>query len=117
MTHPSDEQLNDYFERQLSPADYVEVSRHLDVCPDCALVVAELQEIVREAASLAPMTPPAHVWNQIESRLRPTSNELRLPPNAATATAAKAGGQKTEATGTWRTQWGPVWALATAALV
>jgi len=140
MTHPTDEQLNDYFERELSPADYVEVSRHVEVCPDCARVVAELQQIVREAASLEPMTPPAHVWNQIESRLRPTesaflegqraegkgqraegrgqkaaaydqldSNELRRP---AEAQRAKAEGHRG-----WRTQWGPVWALATAALV
>jgi hypothetical protein len=101
MTHPTDEQLNDYLERELSPADYVEVSRHVEACPDCARVVAELQQIVREAASLEPMTPPAHVWNQIDSQLRP-----------AEAQSAKAGGQ-----GGWRTQWGPVWALATAALV
>ena len=133
MTHPSDEQLNDFLERELSPADHVELSRHVDACPDCARVVAELQQIVREAASLEPMSPPVHVWNEIERQLRPAqdafrigqraesegqkaaayaqsdSNELRRP---AEAQSAKAGGQ-----GRWRTQWGPVWALATAALV
>ena len=118
MTHPSDEQLNDFLERELSPADHVEVSRHVDVCPDCAQVVAELQQIMRDAASLEPMSPPAHVWTQIESQRRVTqpaayaqlgSNELRRP---AEARSAKAGGQWR-----WRTQWGPAWALATAALV
>lgn len=92
MTHPTDEQLNDYLERELSPADHVEVSRHVDGCPDCALVIAELQQILREAASLEPLTPPAHVWNQVERRLQAT--HAAVP-----------------------TRWGPAWALATAALV
>ena len=126
MTHPSDEQLNDFLERELSPADHVEVSRHVDVCPDCALVVAELQRIVRDAASLEPMKPPPHVWHQIERQVRTTtatdvegpraaayaeleSNQLRRP---AEAQRAKAGGQ-----GRWRAQWRPAWVLATAALV
>jgi hypothetical protein len=97
MTHPTDEQLNEYVERALSPADDVDVVRHVEGCSQCALVVADLQQITREAASLGPVTPPAHVWKQIESQL---------------------GGNKAEGRGKrWATQWGPAWALATAALV
>jgi hypothetical protein len=144
MIHPSDEQLNDYIERELGPADHADVTRHVDVCPDCARVIAELQQILRDAASLEPMAPPAHVWKQVERRVRATpgtalggqepgqradgrgqeakearqraaadaqagANVLRRP---AAASGAQARGQ-----GTWRTQWGPAWALATAALV
>jgi anti-sigma factor RsiW len=122
MTHPSDEQLNDLLERELSPADHVEVSRHVETCPHCALVVAELQQIMRDAASLQPMTPPDHLWNQIGGQLRATDegqraaayaqldpNELRRP---AEAQGAKAGRQTL-----WRMHGGPAWALATAALI
>ena len=49
MTHPSEETLNDYIERELSPAEHVQVATHLDTCRDCALVVAEIQQIVRDA--------------------------------------------------------------------
>jgi hypothetical protein len=120
MTHPSDQQLNDFLERELSPADYVEVSRHVDACPGCALVVAELQQIMRAAASLEPMTPPAHVWGQIESRLGATA---AATPGGQSAEdegqRAEGRGQRAEGRGwaPWRTQWGPAWALATAALV
>ena len=89
MTHPTSEQLNEYLERALSPADYVDVVRHVEGCSQCALVVADIQQIIREAASLGHVTPPVHVWTNIESRL----------------------GNR------WKTQWGPAWALATAALV
>jgi hypothetical protein len=124
MTHPSDEQLNDFLERELSPADHVEVSRHVDACPDCALVVAELQQIVRAAASLPPMTPPAHVWGRIESRLGAAGATPLRGKRADEGQRADEGhradeGQRADGRRQtrWRTQWGPAWALATAALV
>jgi hypothetical protein len=97
MTHPTNEQLNEYVERALSPVEYVDVVKHVEGCSQCALVVADLQQIIRDAASLGPVAPPAHVWKQIESQL---------------------GGKRVEERGKrWTTQWGPAWALATAALV
>ncbi len=92
MTHPSNEQLNEYVERALSPADYVDVMRHVDGCSECSVVVADLQQIIREAASLEHVPPPVHVWKQIESQLGSRGRRRK-------------------------TQWGPAWALATAALV
>jgi hypothetical protein len=104
MTHPTNEQLNEYVERALSPADDVDVVRHVEACSQCALVVADLQQITREAASLGPVTPPTHVWKQIESQLGGMREEGR--------------GKRGEGRGErWTTQWGPAWALATAALV
>jgi hypothetical protein len=93
MPHPTNEQLNEYVERALGPADHVDVMRHVQGCSECSLVVADLQQIIREAASLGHVTPPVHVWKQIESQLG-TRGQQR-----------------------WTTQWGPAWALATAALV
>ena len=69
MTHPTEDTLNDYIERELSPAEQVRVATHLETCADCALVVAELQQIVREASALGPIQPPEHVWNLIQSKV------------------------------------------------
>ena len=76
MTHPSDETLNDYVERELSPAEHVRVAEHLENCSECALLVAELQHIIREATALGPVAPPPHVWTQIQAKLgdRPASS-------------------------------------------
>ena len=67
MTHPTEETLNDYIERDLNPAEHVRVAAHLENCPDCALFVADMQQIVRDASSLGPITPPAHIWAAIKS--------------------------------------------------
>ena len=69
MTHPSDETLNDYVERELSPAEQVRVATHLETCSECAIVVSDIQEIVREASALGPLEPPAHVWASLQEKL------------------------------------------------
>jgi hypothetical protein len=67
MTHPSEETLNDYIERDLNPAEHVRVAAHLEACPDCALFVADMHQIMRDASALGPLTPPPHVWTAIKS--------------------------------------------------
>ena len=69
MTHPNEEILNDYVERELTPAEQVRVATHVEACGECALVVAEIQQVVRDAAALGPITPPPHVWTLIQARL------------------------------------------------
>jgi hypothetical protein len=69
MTHPNEETLNDYVERELSPAEQVRVATHVEACGECALVVAEIQQVVRDAAALGPIPPPPHVWALIQARL------------------------------------------------
>ena len=73
MTHPSEETLNDYVERELNPAEQVRVATHVEACGECAVVVAEIQQVVRDAAALGPMTPPPHVWTLIQARLAPST--------------------------------------------
>lgn len=97
MTHPTEDTLNDYIERELSPAEHVRVATHLETCAECALVVAEFQQIVREAAALGPIQPPEHVWTAIQSQV-----------------ASPAQSQKSKAQGLWPRY---AWALATAALI
>jgi hypothetical protein len=75
MTHPSEETLNDYVERDLTPAEHVRVATHLETCADCALFVTDVQQIARDASALGPMEPPPQVWNRIQSSIvhRPAS--------------------------------------------
>jgi hypothetical protein len=100
MTHPSEETLNNYVERELSPAEHVQIASHVDNCGDCALVVAEIEHVLREASTLGPITPPAHVWTQLQARL--ASEEPRAEWREPIAQRLKPAG--------W-------WALATAAMV
>src|SRR5688500_16397607 len=72
MTHPTEETLNDFIERELSPAEHVRIATHLESCGECALVVAEIQQVVRDASALGPLAPPPHVWSLIQDRLDAT---------------------------------------------
>ena len=82
MTHPSEETLNDFIERDLTPAEHVRVAAHIEACPDCALFVADMQQIVRDASALGPLAPPPHVWSAIQSRLDSAQPKAHSPePN------------------------------------
>ena len=100
MNHPTEETLNDYLERELTPAEHVRVATHLDACADCALIVAELQQIVRDASALGPIEPPEHVWAAIKSTV-----DSRQSP---------VGSPEPKVHSVWPRY---AWALATAALV
>ena len=107
MTHPSEETLNDYVERDLSPAEHVRVARHVETCADCSRFVADIQQLVREAAKLGPLEPPPHVWTAVKSQVdSPEPTAQRLKPTAQ-GLAPK-----------YHRPWPRIaWALATAALV
>jgi hypothetical protein len=107
MTHPTEETLNDYIERELSPAEHVRIATHLDTCPDCALVVADIQQLVRDAAALGPMEPPPHVWERVKSLVDSQQSQVDSRESAVQS-------QKPKAQGLWPRY---AWALATAALV
>jgi hypothetical protein len=77
MTHPSEEVLNDYVERELSPAEHVRIATHLETCAECALVIDEFQQIVRDASALGPIVPPPHVWTAIQARLEQSTVDSR----------------------------------------
>jgi len=102
MTHPNEETLNDYVERELSPAEQVHVATHLEICSECALVVGEIQQIVRDAAALGPLEPPDRVWQQLAQSIGASrqSSGVRQSPGASQTLSARF-----------------AWAMATAALV
>jgi hypothetical protein len=105
MTHPTEETLNDYIERELSPAEQVRVATHLETCADCALVVAEFQQIVREASALGPMEPPEHVWTKLSQSI--------VDSRQSTVDSPESTVQSRESR-VWPRY---AWALATAALI
>jgi anti-sigma factor RsiW len=115
MTHPTDETLNDYVERELSPAEHVRVATHLETCADCAHLVADIQQIVRDAAALGPAEPPAYVWERLAQSIvdnrQSTIDSLQVPAESQQVPAAS---PKPRAQSLWpRFAWG----LATAAMV
>src|SRR5688500_12083865 len=108
MTHPTEETLNDYLERELSPAEQVRVATHLETCADCALVVAEFQQVVREASALGPLTPPEHVWTRLAQSI------VDSRQSAVDSRKSTVDRRWTMDDGRW-TRF--AWAMATAALV
>ena len=118
MTHPTDETLNGYVERELSPAEHVRVATHLEACAECTLVVAEIQQIVRDAAALGPIAPPEHIWSVIQSKLEPRAesleSEAQSPQPKAQILQPKAQTLEPKVHSLWPRLG---WAFATAALV
>jgi hypothetical protein len=104
MIHPSEETLNDFIERDLTPAEHVRVAAHIETCPDCALFVADVQQIVRDASSLGPLTPPPHVWAGIKSHVDSRQSIVDSPESKVQSRPSSA----------WVKF---AWAAATAALV
>ncbi|HEY0284525.1 MAG TPA: hypothetical protein VGC23_03990 [Vicinamibacterales bacterium] len=82
MTHPNEETLNDYVERELSPAEQVRVATHVEACCECALVVAEIQQVVHDAAALGAIIPPPHVWTLIQARIGDRPSAIVDRPSA-----------------------------------
>jgi hypothetical protein len=121
MTHPNEETLNDYVERELSPAEQVRVATHVEACGECALVVAEIQQVVRDAAALGPIPPPPHVWALIQAQLQSPESKVEGPES-------KVEGPESKVQSPWSRVQSPqsgvgrgwsrfAWAAATAALV
>ncbi len=52
----------------ISPAEVVEVKEHLNSCPRCAGLYADLRAIVSEASELPLFEPEPHVWNRLRSQ-------------------------------------------------
>ena len=112
MTHPNEETLNDYVERELSPAEQVRVATHVEACGECALVVAEIQQVVRDAAALGPIAPPPHVWRLIQARLAQSAVDSQESIVRSPWPAVQS--QESRVSRNW-TRF--AWAAATAALV
>lgn len=63
-------QLSDYLDGDLDPRDEAGVETHLDACPKCRKVLADLRSVVDTARQL-PLAPvEIELWPAIETRIR-----------------------------------------------
>jgi anti-sigma factor RsiW len=69
MTDQWTDRLSDYVDEALAPAERAALDAHLESCPECARVLAELREIVACAANLPPRPPASDLWPDIAARL------------------------------------------------
>jgi len=106
--HLKDETINDYIDDALTPAERASVEQHLAGCGDCALVAAELKQIVSDTRALAPLQPAERVWTSVAAQFADDvaaakTNVVRLEKRRKTPFAI------------W--SWRPAWAIVTAAMV
>jgi hypothetical protein len=73
--HPDELVIGDYVDGALDAARRAEVERHLEQCPECRELVADLAEIRRLAAALEHRQPPARAWNRLERAIQRESKE------------------------------------------
>lgn len=88
----------------LAPAERARVEAHLDQCPSCRALLADLEAIRREARQLPRAEPPAALWTRIADGLRaqgvggagrktgPSSNRTRWLAAAAAVVVLTVGG-------------------------
>ena len=110
--HPEEHQLNDYVDGVLDAREQTDVAWHLERCSECALFVAQLQCIVRDARALPPLQPPAAVWERIRAEQRAESEEQFATKTGSGAFFDSAPQKKHPTPFS-----GAYWALATAAAV
>ncbi len=51
----------------MSPAEVVEVERHLAACPRCASIEADVRTLVAEASQLPAFEPDPRVWKRLQA--------------------------------------------------
>lgn len=79
MSHPA-EQLSDYLDEELTPAERAEIDAHLAACAECRATLDELRAIVRHATTLRDVMPRADLWPGIERQLAsPVPQVPRVP--------------------------------------
>ena len=76
MTDLWTSKLSEYLDGTLSAADRTAVEAHLDECPECPAVLAELRRVVQDAGTLSDTPPATDLWSGIATRIRDTGPEV-----------------------------------------
>ncbi|MBA2301340.1 MAG: zf-HC2 domain-containing protein [Acidobacteria bacterium] len=76
------EAIQELADGTLGPIRRAELQTHLDLCPHCRALAADLQKIRTAAAALDPVRPPDHVWLRIAGQLR-QEGRIVDPPRAS----------------------------------
>lgn len=83
--------IHELVDGTLGPVRRAELQTHLDVCPECVALIADLLKIRDAAAMLDPVQPRDHVWMQIAGRLRQEGRvTVATPPRRHLAVLAMA---------------------------
>ena len=83
------DQLSEYLDGELSPAETAAVDAHLRECPACAEVLNDLKRVVARARTLEVRPPQAELWPGVAARTeriaQPRRVSFTLPQLAAAA--------------------------------
>jgi anti-sigma factor RsiW len=79
------DQLSDYLDDELAPAERAAVESHLAVCRECATTLDELRAVVARAGALLPRPPANDLWPGIEPRLTGARDGQVVPFTARTS--------------------------------
>ena len=79
MTEHRTDQLSDYLDDELTPAERAGIESHLAVCRECSTTLDELRTVVARAGALLPRPPGNDLWPGIEPRLTGARDGQILP--------------------------------------
>jgi tetratricopeptide (TPR) repeat protein len=71
--------ISDYVDGGLSPVHEAALKGHLETCPDCQAMLRDIQEIVRKAGELPPVSPSPLAWQKIAAGVREAAEEEPWP--------------------------------------
>jgi putative zinc finger protein len=73
------EQLSDYLDDELTPAERRAVEAHVPECGECAAMLADLRRIAGTAAALRDVPPSRDLWPAVAARLA-SGQRAAVPP-------------------------------------
>jgi hypothetical protein len=79
MAHEWSDRLSEYIDDELTPAEAAALEAHVRSCPDCALSLDELREVVARARTLPARPPASDLWPAIEPQLTAPAPRAALP--------------------------------------
>ena len=71
------EQLSEYIENTVSPAERQRLDEHLKTCPACAASLSDLEKTLHYLQELDEITPPAWLTQQVMSRAKTESERAK----------------------------------------
>ena len=83
------DRLSDYLDGTLQGAAQDRVAGHLAECATCRGVLRDLEAVVTRAGALAPVEPPAEVWEGIHAAISRAGPPLRLEAGGADTTTPR----------------------------
>ncbi len=72
MTHPLPEQMSDYLDGELPPAEETQLRAHLATCAECAALLVDLQRVLARAQALEDRPPRHDLWPGVAAAIGAT---------------------------------------------